>query len=176
MAATFEFVSRLQNCGNPLPSRATSQSAGYDLYVAEAITVPSYSKLMNALRQVSGAGSFSLEQVADFTKNFKIRPTLVSTGVKCKLDEGTFLQLNVRSSTPLKHWLVLANGSGIIDADYYNNPENEGEIYLQFINLSPFDIRLQVGDKIGQGIILPYLTISDDAASGARVGGLGSTT
>ena len=46
-----------------------------------------------------------------------------------------YLQLQVRSSLPLKHWLILANGVGIIDRDYYNNPDNEGHIYFQLINL-----------------------------------------
>ena len=41
----------------------------------------------------------------------------------------------------------------IIDSDYYNNPNNEGEIFFQVINLSPYDIILQKGDTIGQGII-----------------------
>jgi dUTP pyrophosphatase len=95
--------------------------------------------------------------------------------MKCKLDSGTYLELSVRSSSPLKYWLVLANGVGIIDADYYNNPDNEGEIFFQLINLSPFDIKLQKGETIGQGIIKPYLITEDDAAAGERTGGFGST-
>jgi dUTP pyrophosphatase len=43
------------------------------------------------------------------------------------------------------------------------------------INLSPFAIQLQKGDVIGQGIIKPYLVTEDDAATGSRVGGFGST-
>ena len=64
----------------------------------------------------------------------------------------------------------------IIDADYYNNPDNEGEIFLHLINLSPCDILLQKGDIIGQAIIKPYLTTEDDIASGDRIGGFGSTS
>lgn len=64
----------------------------------------------------------------------------------------------------------------IIDADYYNNPDNEGEIFLQLINLSPCDILLRKGDVIGQAIIKPYLTTEDDIASGDRIGGFGSTS
>lgn len=91
----------------------------------------------------------TLEDVAKFTKETKCKPTLVSTGVKCKLDRRQYLELSVRSSTPLKYWLILANGVGIIDRDYYNNSDNEGEIFLQLINLSPFDIQLKKGEKIG---------------------------
>ena len=64
----------------------------------------------------------------------------------------------------------------IIDSDYADNPDNEGHIYFQFINLSPFSIKLQKGDLIGQGIIKSYLTTDDDCANGKRVGGFGSTS
>lgn len=101
---------------------------------------------------------------------------MVSTGVKCQLDPGTYLELSVRSSTPLKYWLILANGVGIIDKDYYNNPSNEGEIYLQIMNLSPFNVLIKKGEAIGQGIIKPYLITEDDNASGERIGGFGSTS
>jgi dUTPase len=85
------------------------------------------------------------------------------------------LAITVRSSCPLKNWLILANSTGIIDADYCDNPDNEGEIFFQLINLSPFDIQLRAGDRIGQGIIMPYIKTCDDVADGVRVGGLGST-
>ena len=64
----------------------------------------------------------------------------------------------------------------IIDSDYYNNPNNEGEIFFQVINLSPYDIILQKGDTIGQGIIHQYLLTEDDNADGERLGGFGSTS
>ena len=117
----------------------------------------------------------SLDEVADITKENKAKVTLVSTGMKCYMEPGQYLQLSVRSSTPLKHWLILANGVGIIDRDYVDNESNEGEIFLQLINLLPFAIQLYRGDKIGQGIIHNYITTDDDAASGERTGGLGST-
>ena len=121
-------------------------------------------------------GSMTLEEFGALTKEYKIKPTLVSTGMKCQLDPGTYLELSVRSSCPLKYWLILANSVGIIDADYYNNSDNEGEIFFQMINLGPYDIQLKKGDIIGQGIIKPYLTTEDDAASGERIGGFGSTS
>ena len=114
--------------------------------------------------------------MANVTKDFRLRPTLVPTGIKCEMPEGFYLELSVRSSCPLKHWLILANGVGIIDADYYNNPDNEGHIYFQMINLSPFDIVLRKGDVIGQGILKKYFITDDDAAQGERLGGFGSTT
>jgi dUTPase len=62
--------------------------------------------------------------MAAITKATKAKPTLVPTGMKCKLEPDTYLELSVRSSCPLKHWLILANSVGIIDADYYNNEDN----------------------------------------------------
>ena len=35
------------------------------------------------------------------------------------------------------------------DLNEYNNSDNEGEIFFQMINLSPYDIRLHKGDIIG---------------------------
>ena len=75
------------------------------------------------------------------------------------------------------HWIKSQwDNKMIIDADYYNNPDNEGEIFFQLINLSPFKIKLNKGDIIGQGIIKKYLTTDDDKATGERTGGFGSTS
>lgn len=191
--ARFEKVSRFTNVDIPMPIRKTEFSAGYDMVAAEDITIPSIHDLMKLMQMehsitleeaadflflgtpLKERSSYTLEQVADTTKKTHARPTLVSTGMKCKLEPGTYLELSVRSSSPLKYWLIMANGVGIIDADYYNNPDNEGEIFFQLINLSPFPIKIQKGEAIGQGIIKSYLTTEDDAAAGARIGGFGST-
>ena len=193
--AKFEVVSKYADAGLPLPVRATANSAGYDFVVAQDTILKPYedhdrelrllhdvslqqvlSNLFESAKGTTATQPLTLADIANLTGKHKNRPTLVSTGMKCKLDPGTYLELSVRSSTPLKHWIVLANGVGIIDADYYNNPDNEGEIFLQLINLSPYDILLKKGEKIGQGIIKQYLTTEDDAATGDRLGGFGSTS
>lgn len=194
--AKFEKVSKYETADLALPVRKTEFSAGYDLAAAEDIIIPPYLTLCSKLQskytsyriedvfdaffscneKKEQKDYFTLDEMSAETKEQKARPTLVSTGMKCKLDPGTYLELSVRSSSPLKYWLVLANGVGIIDADYYNNPDNEGEIFLQLINLSPFPIKIQKGEAIGQGIIKPYLTTEDDNACGERIGGFGSTT
>ena len=171
----FERVSKYPDA--VIPTRSTANSAGYDFTVAEDIVIPSYSNQMGEMVQWGRTGHiYTLTEMANFTKQLKIKPILVPTGIKCSLDPNTYLELSARSSTPLKHWIILANGVGIIDADYYNNPDNEGHIYVQVITLSPFDIQLKKGDKIGQGIIKHYLITDDDNASGQRLGGFGSTT
>ena len=195
----FEKVSRLKDEDFNLPIRKTSNSAGYDFEVAEETLVPPYHVLSrtladhvaqiamlekdNLIKDDEGnvisvkVNPVDLKELGDFTKTYNIKPTLVPTGVKCYLDSGTYLELSVRSSTPLKYWLVLANSVGIIDADYADNPDNEGEIFFQVINFSPVPIMLHKGDIIGQGIIKRFEVTDDDATKNvARVGGFGSTT
>lgn len=176
----FEIVSKYVDEGLELPVRKTEFSAGYDLVAAVDTVIPSmYNMIEETLENLAveiGKDQYlSMETMAELTKQADFRPTLVSTGMKCKLAPDTYLELSVRSSTPLKHWIMLANGVGIIDADYYNNPSNEGEIFLQLINLSPFNIMVKKGEAIGQGIIKPYLTTEHDVHGGERVGGFGST-
>lgn len=177
--AIFEKVSKYADADLAMPVRKTSQSAGYDMVAAEDYIIPSVFNLATTAEElwpVPDDEFVTLEQMAQFTKATGYKPTLVSTGMKCKLDPGSFLQLSVRSSSPLKYWIMMANSVGIIDADYYNNPDNEGEIFFQLYNLSPFNIQIKKGEAIGQGIILPYGVTEDDVVMGERLGGFGSTS
>lgn len=186
MAVFFEKVSRFADVDLPLPQRGTSDSAGYDFIVAEDVVLPPYEWFMTKLRDAGYnklkaddywgfLTPFSLDEMAKLVKETKVKVPLVSTGMKCHLDKGQYLQLSVRSSTPLKHWIILANSVGVIDADYYNNPENEGEIFAQLINMTPFAIQLKRGDRVVQGIIKSYGTTDSDQATTLRTGGMGST-
>jgi dUTP pyrophosphatase len=178
MSAKFEIVSKYADRGINLPCRKTKLSAGYDFEVAEDITIPSFAKNFvynGPTESITLCSPADYSTVCNFTKCTGRPMTLVPTGIKCKLDPGTYLELSVRSSTPLKSGLMLANGVGIIDADYYNNPDNEGHIFFQIVNLTPFDIKIPKGTAIGQGIIKSYLTTEDDNAESERTGGFGST-
>lgn len=128
-----------------LPERSTAYSAGYDFYAIENTHV------------------------------FSRGVTYVKTGVKVKLAPDEFLMLCNRSSNPGKKELVLINGVGIVDADYYNNPDNDGEIAFAFQSLNESGSFIKKGDKIGQGIILHYGKTENDKAEGVRTGGFGST-
>lgn len=174
----FEKVKRFADVDLPMPSRATANAAGYDFVVAEDIILLPYQfcSRMLELGSADPTGAHTLSEIATVTKITKAKPQLVSTGMKCYLPEGYYLELSVRSSTPLKHWIILANSVGIIDGDYADNPDNEGEIFFQLINLTPFPIQLRRGDKIGQGIIKKYEITDDDIAGGKRMGGFGSTS
>ena len=190
--AGFEKISKYtEDEGIIIPTRKTKCSAGYDFCVAEDTVVPSWSSAIEAdfanelakdLSKYYGSFEefvkslpYDLNTTATLVKKYGHKVTLVPTGIKAYMPDDWYLQLSVRSSLSNKHWLLLANGTGIIDADYYNNPDNEGHIYFQIINLLPFDVILKKGDCIGQGIFLQYGTCENDAADGERLGGFGST-
>lgn len=128
-----------------LPTRKTGLSAGYDLAAAEAVRIE------------PGAVA------------------LVPTGLKAYMGAGEVLLLAVRSSLAVKRRLTLANAIGVIDADYVDNPENEGHILIALENRGTEPVSLDAGERIAQGLFLPYLTVVDDEPGGSRVGGFGST-
>ena len=194
--ARFEKISKYKDDeGIIVPYRKTADSAGYDFYCAEdTVIFPAVDIGADFLAKLSNKISansknkeealtnwlnenkyLTLDEIAALNKEFNTKVNLIPTGIKCYLPHGYYLQLSVRSSLPLKHWLIMANGIGVIDADYYNNPDNEGHIYFQLINLGQYPIIIKKGDCFGQGIILPYNVTNEDNTTAARVGGFGST-
>lgn len=133
-----------------LPQRATANSAGYDFECAKDTICLAHDI------------------------------TLIPTGIKCKMEPGYYLQLALRSSTPKKKGLMLANGIGIIDADYYGpdtaEPSAQGHIMFQVYNFTDMNVSIQAGERIGQGVFLKHGITEDDQAVGDRAGkGFGST-
>lgn len=146
----FEIAKGFENAGINLPVRKTKCSAGYDIEAAEDCTIPSFKKGM--------------------------KPTLVKTGLKAYMMEDEVLILANRSSNPGKKGLILANSIGVIDSDYYGNPDNDGHIMFAFFNIKDEEIEIKKGDAIGQGIFQKFLTVDEDLAEGERMGGFGSTS
>ncbi|MDT2807241.1 dUTP diphosphatase [Vagococcus lutrae] len=168
----FEVIRDYQGKVN-LPKRATKGAAGYDFEAAEEVMIPSVWKgqlveIAKLIWQGKGEGKEAEWQAM-------LKPVLVPTGIKAYMQEDEYLQLANRSSNPLKNFIVLPNGVGIIDADYYNNEKNEGHIMFQFLNFGLTDKVIKKGDRIGQGIFLPFLKVDDDQADGKRTGGFGSS-
>lgn len=145
----FYYVRRIENKNFKLPERSTEKSAGYDFYNPERIEIPPY-------------------KIGD-------NPIMVKTGIKVKMQDDEFLMLVNRSSNPKKKKLVIPNSVGIIDSDYFENPDNDGEMMFGFYNLSDEPVTLEAGEKIGQAIFMKYLITSSDKATGKRIGGFGST-
>lgn len=159
----FEVVTAYQDKEIQLPQRATHHAAGYDFEAAAEIVIPSIWKQV-LTRKIGQEGD-----------NKKLKPTLVPTGIKAYMGEDEYLQLANRSSNPLKRFLSLANGIGVIDSDYYNNEANEGHIMFQFTNFGLTDTVIKKGERIGQGIFLPFLKADQDQTTTERTGGFGSS-
>ncbi|HEQ2530765.1 TPA: dUTP diphosphatase [Streptococcus pyogenes] len=140
----FELVSSFTN-PDLLPKRETTHAAGYDLSVAEAVTI--------------APGEIKL----------------VPTGVKAYMQDGEVLYLYDRSSNSRKKGIILINSVGVIDADYYGNEANEGHIFAQMQNITDHPVTLAVGERIVQGVFMPFLIADGDQARGERTGGFGST-
>lgn len=153
-----------------LPEYQTKHAAGADFFCAEEVVVPS---IWKQLFHVMTAMALSEDGI-------EIKPTRVHTGVKANMAPDEYLEIVNRSSGPKKMGLIMANGVGVIDADYYSNKENDGEIGFLFYNIGFKDKTIKVGDRIGQGIFHKFLR-PYEASKGLRIkdvvrsGGFGST-
>lgn len=100
----------------------------------------------------------------------------VVTDIKAYMQPGEVLQVYVRSSTGLRG-LMLANTVGIVDADYYGNAGNDGNIILALRNLGTEALSIEAGERVAQAVFTPYLLADgDDLEQGAvRAGGYGHT-
>ena len=146
----FEIAKGFEDKDVNIPVRKTKYSAGYDIEAVEDTIIPSFKKGSN--------------------------PTLVKTGLKAYMQDDEMLCLYNRSSNPKKKGLILANSVGIIDKDYYGNPDNDGHIMFAFYNIKDEDVVIKKGEAIGQAIFEKYLIVDGDTAEGERTGGFGSTS
>ena len=141
----FEVVSRYKDMNVELPKRKTKKSAGYDFFAIE---------------------------------NFTLYPNklcIVPTGVKAYMEDDEVLYLHIRSSVAFKRGVRMLNSIGVIDADFVDNPDNEGEISLGLLSHNDDIVHIQKGERIAQGVFHKFLITDDDNAEGKRVGGIGST-
>ena len=146
----FEVAKGWEDKNINMPVRKTARSAGYDVEAAEDITIPVFEP--------------------------GCKPTLVHTGLKAYCQDDEWFMLANRSSNPGKKKLVLANGIGIIDADYYGNPDNDGEFMFAYYNIGSEPLEVKKGDVIGQVVFQKFLSVDNDNATGERLGGFGSTS
>lgn len=156
MVRFFAVVKGFEDQEINLPQRSTKFSAGYDFEAAQDVEiVPIWRAIIHKL---------------------DIKPQLVPTGIKAKFGEDEALFLYNRSSNPIKRFLLMGNGVGVVDSDYYNNSQNEGHIYFQFWNFGFKSQFIKKGDKIGQGIFKKFLLVdSEEKPKNTRSGGHGST-
>lgn len=141
----FKLTTQYANDTDLLPQRSTKHAAGYDLKAAKFVRIE--------------PGEIAL----------------IPLGVKVYMQEGEVLYLYDRSSNPRKKGIVMVNSVGVIDCDYYDNPDNEGLIYAQVQNITDKAVTIARGDRIAQGVFVPHLLADGDQADGERKGGFGST-
>lgn len=142
----FEIISTYKDKNINLPSRKTVKSAGYDLEAGTDVLIE--------------AG----------------KTAIIPTGLKAYMLDDEYLGIHIRSSLAFKKHLNLINAQGIIDADYYNNPDNEGHIMIGIINFGTEDVQIKKGMRIAQAIFYKFLTVDDEILDDTiRQGGFGST-
>ena len=128
-----------------IPTRATSGSAGMDLYacIDEPITLKKGDK------------------------------AVIPTGIAIGLDDPHYAAfIYARSGLAIKHGIGLLNSVGVIDSDYCKS-DNQGHIMVKMT--ANCDILIEKGQAFAQGIIIPFLKVDDDDTKTERNGGFGST-
>ena len=134
--------------GIKIPVRKTKYSAGYDVCTPVDVVLPSGQR------------------------------RVIPTGIKAVFSEDEMeswhLQMYVRSSVGIKDGVVLTNGTGVIDPDYFMG-ENDGDMMLALLNTSDKLVKYKAGDRVCQAVFVLHGLTSDDAATGDRTGGIGST-
>lgn len=133
------------NENTKLPARSTIHSAGYDFYSPVPVAI--------------GPGQSGM----------------VKTNIKARMDKDDVLMIFPRSSMGIKKHVMLSDSVGIIDADLYNNADNEGNIIVSLYNYGDRILEIKPGEKIAQGIFVKFGVTDDDKAEGMRTGGIGST-
>ena len=143
----FEVAKGFEDRGVVIPQRKTSKSAGYDIVA-----------LIDEDVYLSPGQSVNL-----------------ATGLKACMEDDEVMLLFIRSSLGIKKGVTLSNNCGVIDADYYDNPDNDGHFILNVINTSNEVQCIPARSRVAQAVFVKYLTVDDDKATGERVGGIGST-
>lgn len=128
-----------------LPTRGTKYAAAYDFYLPIDVTLHSGEK------------------------------KIIASDVKACMNPDEMLMIYIRSSVGIKKGVILSNSTAVIDADFYNNEDNDGNIGLALYNTSEVPVHLKAGERICQGIFMKYAITDDDSANNERTGGIGST-
>lgn len=115
-----------------MPVRSSKNAAGYDFYLLQDIEL----------------------KPGEIVK--------IPTGIKSYFGDDEVLLIVVRSSLGFKYNIRLVNQVGVIDADYYNNPSNEGHIFAKLQNEGDSVVSFKAGERFVQGIFMKYLLTDSD--------------
>ena len=130
-----------------IPKRATTGSAGYDIFAPFDITIPPKGTIK------------------------------VPTGIRVLLDSDKFLAIYPRSGLGFKYKMQLWNTIPVIDADYSGSDnEGHIWVKFYNDSPEGKTITIKQGEGMCQGIIQQFFKVDDDETDGIRNGGIGSTT
>ena len=130
-----------------LPKRATTGSAGYDLFAPLTISL------------------------------HKGESMVIPTGIRVRLNEGWMLKLFPRSGLGFKFRLQIDNTVGIIDQDYYfSDNEGHIFVKITNDSKIDTFCHIEKGKGFAQAIFEEFGITEDDDTTGIRNGGFGSTT
>ncbi len=139
------------------------------------LTHEDYDKYKLPKRGTINSAGYDFECLTDFTIK-KGEVVKIPTGIKANMNIGEVLLIFIRSSLGCKFNLRLCNQVGVIDGDYYNNPDNEGHIFICIKNEGVEDKFFKQGDKFAQGMFTTFLTVdNEEGITNKRTGGFGST-
>ena len=141
----FEVIKDYSDKGINIPRRATLNSAGYDIECAIDITI--------------NPGEIKM----------------IPTGLKVIMPSDEALFVYPRSSLGIKKGLVMSNAVGVVDSDYYNNPNNEGHLMIPLLNFSKEVVTILKSERVAQGVFHKFLLTDDDHVTDIRTGGFGSS-
>lgn len=141
---------KILNSNAVVPCRMTESAAGYDVVVSEDY--------------VFEAGDTSV----------KMCKTGIAIEVVTNQRDANFAIMAYARSSLCKRGLILANGVGVIDADY------RGEIHVPLINVSGNRVVLEKGTRVAQLVIqslyVPPVRVVETLGETERgSGGFGST-
>ena len=126
-----------------LPKRGTALSAGYDIF---------------------SPFDFELKPMEEIK---------IPTGLKAYMLNDECLKIYPRSGLGFKYHLKIANSIGIVVADYADNPNNEGHIFVKLRNEGDKVLSIKQGEAFCQAIFEKYLLADGDSFIGEeRVGGI----
>jgi dUTP pyrophosphatase len=120
-----------------------------------------YNNFRMPCRETKFAAGYDFFSLFDFVmKPGEVKK--IPTGIKVAMENDEFLALVVKGGQGFKYNVRLINQFGVADKDFYNNPGNEGHLWIGLKNEGNLDYVVRKGDGIAQGIFMKYLVTDDD--------------
>lgn len=150
------------------------EKISFEQFMNDVGLEPLYDTVELPVRGTKNSAGYDIKAVGNYILN-PGEVIKIPTGLKVSMEPDEVFLMFIRSSIATKHDVVLTNNVGVIDADYYNNSDNEGHFWIVLRNNSKEIFEINNGDRLCQGIFVKYGVTDDDTCSTEREGGFGST-